>query len=176
MENKRLAINTGITLSSNLISACLAMLTIIGAFFTFVLDKRDVTWLFYVSMALSFCFFVYSIICGGKGINIVRRKAFQGVLDLDCSKSKFNIQAMCCLLGIFFCILSIVFTSQRPEENDGMEQMNKNIERLIRLEESRRANKKELLLKIEQLEEKVKRLNNKAEAAALNETSNTKVK
>ena len=52
MENQRLAVNTGVTLSSNLISACLSMIAIIGAIFLFVIEKREVGWLFYLLISL----------------------------------------------------------------------------------------------------------------------------
>lgn len=161
MENQRFAVNTGVTLSSNLISACLSMIAIIGALFLFVIEKREVSWLFYVLILLSFLAFIYSIISGGKGIDIVRKKAFLDILDLDCSKSKFNLQAIFCILGIFFCIISFVFTSEKSEKNHELEILNNNISKIIQFNENEKKENEILLEKIKRLETKVNILETK---------------
>jgi len=158
MENQRLAVNTGVTLSSNLISACLSMIAIIGAIFLFVVEKREVGWLFYLSISLSFSMFIFSIILGGKGIDIARKKAYQDLLDLDFSKSKFNLQAIFCILGIFFCILSYVFTSEKVEKNEEIKTLNENILKIIQLKESEKKETKVLFEKVKALEIKINKL------------------
>ena len=158
MENQRLAVNTGVTLSGNLISACLSMIAIIGAIFLFVVEKREVGWLFYLSISLSFSMFIFSIILGGKGIDIVRKKAHQDLLDLDFSKSKFNLQAIFCILGIFFCILSYVFTSEKVEKNEEIKTLNENILKIIQLKESEKKETKVLFEKVKALEIEINKL------------------
>ena len=158
MENQRLAVNTGVTLSSNLISACLSMIAIIGAIFLFVIEKREVGWLFYLSISLSFLAFIFSIILGGKGIDIARKKAHQNILDLDCSKSKFNWQAIFCILGIFFCILSFVFTSEKVQKNEEVKKLNENILKIIQLNMNKKDETKILLEKVKALENKINKL------------------
>ncbi len=161
MENQRLAVNTGVTLSSNLISACLSMLAIIGAIFFFVVEKREVGWIFYFLISLSFFSFILSIVLGGKGIDIARKKAFQDLLDLDCSKSKFNLQAILCILGIFFCILSYAFTSEKIENNVELKKLNENILKIIHKNESKKNEMELLIEKIKVLEKKVNNLETK---------------
>lgn len=158
MENQRLAVNTGVTLSSNLISACLSMIAIIGAIFLFVIEKREVGWLFYLSITLSFLAFIFSIILGGKGIDIARKKAYQDILDLDCSKPKFNLQAIFCILGIFFCILSYVFTSEKIEKNEEIKKLNENILKIIQHKESEKDETQMILEKVKELENKINKL------------------
>lgn len=158
MENQRLAVNTGVTLSSNLISACLSMIAIVGAIFLFVVEKREVGLLFYLSISLSFTMFIFSIIFGGKGIDIARKKAYQDLLDLDFSKSKFNLQAIFCILGICFCILSYVFTSEKVEKNEEIKTLNENILKMIQLKESEKNENKVLFEKVNALESKIKKL------------------
>lgn len=164
MENKRLAVNTGVTLSSNLISACLSMIAIIGAIFLFVIEKREVGWLFYLLISLSFIMFILSIIFGGKGIDIARKKAYQDLLDLDFSKSKFNLQAIFCILGIFFCILSFVFTSEKVEKNEEIISLNENILKIIQLKENEKNETKLLFEKVKVLETKINKLESEKSA------------
>ena len=134
------------------------MIAIIGAIFFFVIEKREVDWLFYSLISLSFFAFIFSIVLGGKGIDIARKKAYQNVLDLDCSKSKFNLQAVFCLLGIFFCILSYAFTSEKVENNEELKKLNENILKIIKLNESK-INETEILTeKIKILEIKINEL------------------
>lgn len=160
MENQRLAVNTGVTLSGNLISACLSMIAIIGATFLFVIEKREVGWLFYWLISLSFLMFILSIIYGGKGIDIARKKAYEGLLNLDFSKSKFNLQAIFCILGIFFCILSYVFTSEKVEKNEEIKNLNENILKIIQLKEKERNETKLLFEKVKVLENKIESVKN----------------
>lgn len=161
MENKRLAVNTGVVLSSNLISACLSMIAIIGAVFFFVIEKREVSWIFYLSISLSFFFFIFSIVLGGKGIDKARKKAFQDVLDLDCSKSNFNLQAIFCLLGIIFCLLSYAFTSEKTNKQSEVKKINENILKVIQLNEDKNNETELLIERIKALETIVNKLETK---------------
>ena len=176
MENQRLAVNTGVTLSSNLISACLSMIAIIGAIFLFVIEKREVGWLFYFLISLSFIMFIFSIISGGKGIDIARKKAYQDILDLDFSKSKFNLQAIFCILGIFFCILSYVFTSEKVEKNDEIKRLNKNILKIIQFKENEKNETKVLFEKLKALENKINKLESEKSAEKKETVPNTRYK
>lgn len=134
MENKRNAVNIGVTLSSQLIAASLTMLTILGALLIFILDKREINFWFILLYGLGFITFIYSIICGGKGINIAREKGFQKKWSIKCSKKYFNRQAIASLLGIIFCISSILFTTKIPkEENTDLKNINSNLEEFIQL-------------------------------------------
>ncbi|MES2863001.1 MAG: hypothetical protein V4666_02695 [Bacteroidota bacterium] len=161
MENKRFAISTGITISSNLVNACLSMLAIIGAIFIFIIEKRETTVFFYISIFFSFSSFITSIIYGSKGINLAREKAFDGKLKLKYTKKHFNFQAITCAVGIILCILSIFFTKERKESNIELEKINGNLEKFIELDKSRSKNTDSLLLEINNLKGRIERLENK---------------
>jgi len=161
MENKRFSVNIGITLSSNLISACLSMLAIIGAIFLFVIEKRETSIAFYVFILLSFFLFIYSIVLGGQGINIAREKSFVDILDLSYTKQKFNYQAITCLLGISFCIISIFFTKTINENNTELHDINKNLEKLIEIKKTDNQKYIQLKNQIGKLENRIKKLENK---------------
>lgn len=132
MENKRFALNIGVTLSSQLINACLSMLAIIGAMFIFIIDKRNTSNTFYVLILLSFSSFILSIILGGKGIDKVRKKSFEDKLDLKYSKKLFNNQAILCLIGIITALTSLIFTEKIETDNSDLNSINNNLEELLK--------------------------------------------
>lgn len=161
MENKRFAINTGITISSNLVSASLSMLAIVGAIFIFIIEKRETTIFFHILILLSFLSFIVSIYYGNKGINLAREKAYKGKLKLKYTKKHFNLQAITCLIGIILCVLSILFTTEKKESNTELENINRNFEKLIELDKSKSKNIDSLILEINILKERIERLENK---------------
>lgn len=129
-ENKRFALNIGVTLSTQLINACLSMLAVIGAVFIFILDKRETTFLFYLLIILGFISFIISIILGGKGIDKVRKKSFKGELSIECSKKHFNRQAITCLIGIISSLSSLFFTSKILPDNSALDSIKNSLEEI----------------------------------------------
>jgi hypothetical protein len=115
-DDKKEAVNIGVTLSSQLIAASLSMLAIIAALFVFIVDKRDVSFFFYLLIILSFISFISSVFLGGKGIDTARKKGFDGSWELKCSKDKFNFQAILCLLGVLFFVFSIFCSKAKPDD------------------------------------------------------------
>jgi len=124
-DSKKDAVNIGVTLSTQLISASLTMIAVLGAFATFIIDKREIGSLYYVIIGASFIFFVASIFKGGKGINKARKDGFADNWNLEETKSAFNLQAVFCLLGLLFFISSIFI---------GKEKNNNELDRLTRTE------------------------------------------
>lgn len=125
MENKKDAVNIGVTLSTQLISASLTMIAVLGAFATFIIDKREVGLLFYVLIGISFLTFAASILLGGKGIDKARKSGFTGQWNLDDTKTCFNWQALLCGFGLLFFILSIFI---------GKEKSDTQLDRLLKIE------------------------------------------
>ena len=158
MENKRFAIDIGVTLSSQIINACLSMLAIIGATFIFIIDKRETSLMFYILISLGFLFFIYSIIIGGKGIDVIRKKSFVDQLELDSSKKYFNQQAKSCLLGLITCLISLFFTKKIENENKELIEINNNIKELIILKNENQTKIDSLVIDINLLKEKFYRL------------------
>lgn len=115
MENKKDAVNIGVTLSTQLISASLTMIAVLGAFATFIIDKREVGLLFYVLIGISFLTFITSIFLGGKGIDKARKSGFDGKWNLDDTKKPFNWQALLCGMGLLFFILSIFIGKEKSD-------------------------------------------------------------
>lgn len=107
MDSKKDAVNIGVTLSGQLISAALSMLAIVGAIVFFMLDKRIVPWYFYLTIGFGFLAFIVSIFNGAKGIDKVRKDGFQDNWNLSNTKSYFNNQAIFCLIGIIASVSSV---------------------------------------------------------------------
>ncbi|MBI2969031.1 MAG: hypothetical protein HYY40_14610 [Bacteroidetes bacterium] len=126
-DSKKDAVNMGVTLSTQLISASLTMIAVLGAFATFIIDKREIDnpILYYILIGFSFVSFVASIICGGKGIDIARKFGYFGKWRLNISKSAFNRQAVFCIIGIALFIGSIFF---------GKEKKDKKLDTIIKIE------------------------------------------
>lgn len=105
-EDRRLATEIFVNLSTQLMAASLAMIAVEGAFVTFFIDKNKVIPLFFAASLASFVFFVLSIYFGGLGINDLAKSGFQGDWDLNISKARFNRQAIFCILGLIAFLFS----------------------------------------------------------------------
>lgn len=116
MSDQKDAVQIGVTLSSQIISASLAMIAVIGAFATFVLDKREVGNFYYALIFGAFLCFVLSIYFGGKGINRARIDGFEGLWEISVTKKFFNLQATILLVGVILFIIS-TFTGTEKETN-----------------------------------------------------------
>lgn len=115
MSDQKDAVNIGITLSTQLIAASLAMIAIAGSFTALIIDKRNVGIFFYIAASSTFISFVISIFQGGKGIDIARKDGFSGIWNLTNTKNAFNCQAFWCLLGISFFIISVFLGEEKDE-------------------------------------------------------------
>lgn len=108
MDNdKKDAVNIGVTLSTQLVAASLAMIAVVGAFAAFILDKREVHWEYSLVVGAAFLGFVASIVCGGKGIDIARKAGYNSSWDITITKKAFGWQANFAFLGIIFFICSV---------------------------------------------------------------------
>jgi hypothetical protein len=116
IEDQKEAVNIGITLSSQLITAALAMIAVIGAFSTYILDKREVGIFFYTTAIVSGISFVASIFFGGKGINKARKNGFNGNWDIAITKVDFNRQALCSIVGLLFFVTSLFLGKPNADE------------------------------------------------------------
>ncbi len=115
-DSKKEAVNIGITLSTQLISASLTMIAVLGAFATFIIDKREIGLLYYFLIGASFLSFVASIFIGGKGIDIARKDGFEDQWNISGTKSSFNLQSVFCALGLLFFISSIFIGKEKDSE------------------------------------------------------------
>lgn len=102
MENK------GITISTQIISASLTMITVIGAFAVFIIEKRQIGPLYYWTSGLAFMSFVVSIFLGGKGIS--------GKGENKTPNPFYNWQAITALFGIILFCASVFLGEEKPDE------------------------------------------------------------
>jgi heme/copper-type cytochrome/quinol oxidase subunit 1 len=114
-EDGRAAANIAVSLSSQLIAAALTMLTILGAFLVFILDKRTASIAFTVFAAAAFLFFVCVIVVGGRGIVRVYRSVAQTSWTPDDSKAVFNQQSLYAFVALV-CFATTVVVSFGLEE------------------------------------------------------------
>ena len=120
-SDKMEAVKISITLSNQVMTATLAMITAEGAFMAFVLGNREAPKIFYFFAMLAFVLFVASIFIGGKGITKTRDSGFAGDWNLTVGKPYFNYQAAICLLGLlmlFFMIACSGNTKGRDYNKD----------------------------------------------------------
>lgn len=96
------------TISTQIISASLTMITVIGAFAVFIIEKREIGFLYYTIAGLAFLFFVVSIFLGGKGLS------GKGVDKKP--NPYFNWQAITALLGIILFCISVFLGKEKPDE------------------------------------------------------------
>jgi len=116
MSDKKDAVNIGVTLSTQIITASLTMIAVIGAFAAFVIDKRDVGLTYYLITGGAFFCFIISIVLGGKGIDKARKSGFAGTWTIDETKDFFNRQSIIALLGVILFSISIFVGKEKPDE------------------------------------------------------------
>ena len=118
-EDQREAVLLGANLSNQLITTALALIAVVGAASTYIMDKRDVDTLFYLLLALAFALQVLSIYFGGRGINTARSKGSDGDWGKELTKDWYNRQATSTLVGaIVLCALFFV-GKDKPSEDKG---------------------------------------------------------
>jgi len=116
MSDKKDAVTIGVTLSTQIIAASLTMIAVIGAFATFIIDKREVGIFYYIIIGLAFILFVISIFLGGKGIDKARKGGFDGNWSLTETKQLFSWQSLTALLGVVLFSLSVFIGTEKTEE------------------------------------------------------------
>lgn len=123
-EDKRAAANMTVTLSTQLMTASLAIIAVEGAVYTFVLDKRTPTNLFTFLVMLVFFFFILSIYMGGRGVNKVRKAVFDGSWKINDVRDEFAWQALLGVVGLVCLFLSLSQTGKSKEDSTQQELSN----------------------------------------------------
>jgi ABC-type antimicrobial peptide transport system permease subunit len=96
------------TISTQVISASLTMITVIGAFAVFIIEKRVIGFWYYLIAGLAFLSFVVSIFLGGKGLS------GKGVDKAP--NPYFNWQAIIALIGIILFCVSVFLGKEKPDD------------------------------------------------------------
>jgi hypothetical protein len=126
VEDKREAVLLGANLSNQLITTALALIAVVGAASTYIMDKREVGTLFYVLLALAFALQVLSIYCGGRGINKARSKGSDGDWDKAHTMDWYDRQAMATLAGaIVLCVLFFLGKEKPAEDKEQLNELSK---------------------------------------------------
>ena len=99
--------NKNTTISIQIISASLTMITVIGAFAVFIIEKRDIGFWYYLIAGSAFFCFVISIFLGGKGLSEKAGKS---------PKPYFNWQAITALFGIILFCMSVFFGKEKSDD------------------------------------------------------------
>ncbi len=95
------------TISTQVISASLTMITVIGAFAVFIIEKREIGPWYYLTAGLAFLCFVISIFVGGKGLS--------GKGATKTPNPYFNWQAITALIGIILFCVSVFLGKEKPD-------------------------------------------------------------
>ena len=114
-EDRKSAVQMGVTLSSQIIQAALTILTIEVVYIAYVLPNRDTSIWFVLSAIAAFICFIVSIFIAGKAITRCRDYGFEGKWNISSSKNSFNYQALFCLVGLFFLGLTVVLSGNSKE-------------------------------------------------------------
>lgn len=102
--------NNNSLISTQIITASLTMITVIGAFAVFIIEKREINYWYYIIIGLAFICFILSIIFGGKGLS---------TQDTATGYNKFyNWQTRTAILGIIMFCASIFFGNEKTNETD----------------------------------------------------------
>ena len=96
------------TISTQVISASLTMITVIGAFAVFIIEKREIGFWYYLTAGLAFLCFVISIFLGGKGLS--------GKGANKTPNPYFNWQAITALTGIILFCFSVFLGKEKPDD------------------------------------------------------------
>lgn len=141
--------NKGTTISTQIISASLTMITVIGAFAVFIIEKREIGPLYYWTSGLAFMSFVVSIFLGGKGIS--------GKGENKTPNPFYNWQAITALFGIILFCVSVFLGKEKPDELESIiNEQGKTIIELKTKDEFRAVEIQRLTDDIKQLKEQIK--------------------
>jgi cell division protein FtsB len=116
-EDRKAAVSMWVTLSSQVITATLAILAVEGAFVTYVVDKRLPGAVFYALITLSALSLIFSILSGGVGISRLTVAGSHGRWELREGSSNFGMQSLACLVGVSLFFLSIFLFSGGTKED-----------------------------------------------------------
>jgi hypothetical protein len=108
-----------VNLGTQLINVAIAVLALSGAFYTFILDKKDATTPFYVFYILVFVFLLVSMFFGSLGIDAVKRNGEKDIwITNQTGKTNwFSWQAIFLVLGII-CIGILPFLGKEKKSDD----------------------------------------------------------
>lgn len=158
-EDKKAAVQLWTTVSTQLITATLAMIAVQGAFITFFFDKRHPSTSFFVFSCLALVLFILSIAMAAKGIGALAQSGYSGEWKKDDAVVKFFLQTVLCLLGLVFFFTSLLFSgpTKETESDKQVKELQQQVEILKRNEVSTKESLDQLRQDYSSLQEKLKR-------------------
>jgi len=96
------------TISTQINSASLTMITVIGAFAVFIIEKREIGFWYYFTTGLAFSCFVISIFLGAKGLS--------GKGANKTPNPYYNSQGITALTGIILFCVSVFLGMEKPDD------------------------------------------------------------
>jgi len=158
-EDKKAAIQLWTTVSTQLITATLAMMAVEGAFVTFFFDKRQPTTIFTVFSVLTLVWFILSIGFAVKGIGDLAQSGYGGEWKNELAVPKFKLQTYLCFLGLLFFFASLFFSgpAKEGESEKLVAQLHQQIETLRQEETSNKQALEKLRQDYQRLQELVQK-------------------
>ncbi len=123
--------DTNTTISTQLITASLTMITVIGAFAVFIIEKREINFWYYIVVGTAFLCFVASIVLGALGIS--------GKGKNRSPNPYYNFQAITAFMGILLFGVSIFLG--KVKSDDLKQQVDKHEKLIYQLQVSDSINK-----------------------------------
>jgi cell division protein FtsB len=157
-EDKKAAIQLWTTVSTQLITATLAMMAVQGAFVTFFFDKRKPTTAFYVLSVVTLILFILSIGFAAKGIGDLAQSGYGGEWKKELAVPRFFQQTVLCLLGLLVFFTSLLFSgpSKESESEKLVRQLQQQVETLKQDETSNKQALEQLRQDYQSLQERVR--------------------
>lgn len=117
-ENKRASATVLATLASQLITAGMAVLAVVGAFVTFTLDKRNAKTGFFICTGSAALLIFFSIFFGALGLDKLQAYLFSDNWTSTTSGQlwEFRLQTMCLGLAILVLPFSFAFFGSTKED------------------------------------------------------------
>jgi hypothetical protein len=124
-QNKFEAVKIGISLSQQLITACIGLLTIIGGGVVYLVKVDNYNYFTFIPLGASVLTLLISIYFGYMGISIARNNGFRGWWTINAGRKDFNMQTLFCLIGILFFLFTTLVIFFNKEGKDKIEEKNK---------------------------------------------------
>lgn len=128
-QNKLESVKIGISLSQNLITASLGLLTILGGAIIYLVKEEKVNFYAYATLGLSLLALLISIRFGYFGISRARNNGFRGWWSITAGERDFNAQTNFCILAIFLFLMTpvVILCSPGNKKSDDQISIQNNI-------------------------------------------------
>lgn len=116
-QSKFEAVKIGISLSQQLITASIGLLTIIGGGVVYLVKNDNYNYFAFIPLVLSVIALLTSIYFGYMGISTARNNGFRGWWTINAGRRDFDKQTSFCLMGIIFFLLTtlVIFFNKKDK-------------------------------------------------------------